>query len=176
MNKLQTLILVDKKDKTLGYCPKDECHKGKGLMHRAFMVFFLDKEGKILLTKRSKKKPLWPEFWDASVVSHVLKGENYKKAAVRRAKEEIGIKISENQLKEIGGFSYRSEYQNVGSENEYCQVLVGKLTQQIKINSEEISDFKFLTKDELLKEVSHNQEIFTPWFKIGFRLYLGSFK
>jgi len=170
--KKQILILVDKKDKELGFKEREECHKGQGLMHRAFMVFFVNKLGQLLLAKRSKNKQLWPGFWDASVVSHVLKGETYKKAAVRRAKEELGINISEKDLKDIGGFSYRSEYKNVGSENEYCRVLVNELKGKVKPNEEEISKIRFLAKLGITRELSTPKENFTPWFKIGYRIFL----
>lgn len=168
----QILILVDKKDKELGFEEREKCHLGKGIMHRAFMVFLVNKLGQLLLAKRSKNKKLWPEFWDASVVSHVLKGETYKKAAVRRAKEELGINISEKDLEEIGGFSYRSEYKDVGSENEYCRVLVAKLKGKVKPNKEEISEIRFLPKLGITRELSTPKENFTPWFKIGYRIVL----
>lgn len=171
--KSQTLILVDKKDKEIGFARKENCHEGKGLMHRAFMVFFLNKIGQLLLARRSKNKKLWPEFWDASVVSHVLKGENYKKAAVRRAEEELGLKIELKDLKEIGGFSYRSEYKNFGSENEYCLVLTADLKDKAKPNKEEISEIRYEPKLKITRELSNPNENFTPWFKIGYRIFLG---
>ena len=169
----QILILVDKKDNPLGFKERKECHQGKGVKHRAFMTFLINKKSQLLLTQRSTFKKLWPGFWDASVVSHVLKGEDYKKAAVRRSKEELNLKINEGELKSIGGFSYQSEYENSGSENEYCQVFVAKLNKPIKINEEEISKMEYVGQRELTSELSKPTEKFTPWFKIAFRLYLG---
>lgn len=173
-NKKQILILVDKKDRELGFSEKEECHKGQGKMHRAFMVFFINKKGEILLCRRSKNKKLWPGFWDASVVSHVLKNESYKDAALRRTREEIGLKIASKDLKEIGDFSYRSEYKDIGSENEYCRVFLAKIKEIVKPNKEEIEEIKFLSASEISRELSLPKEQFTPWFKIGFRLYLGA--
>lgn len=176
MNKTQKqiLILVDKKDKELGFADKEKSHKGLGLMHRAFMVFFLNSHGEILLTRRSKKKQLWPGFWDASVASHVLKGENYKQAAVRRIAEELDSKVNQTDLKEIGGFSYRCEFNHRGCENEYCQILVSKLKNSVKPDPEEIAEIKFENRMNITKDLSTSPEYFTPWFKIGYRFYLGS--
>lgn len=170
----QILILVNKQDEELGFKDKEEVHKGQGSMHRAFIVFFVNNKKQLLLTKRSKNKLLWPNFWDASVISHVLKGESYKQAAVRRAEEELNIKIGQKDLKICGGFSYRSEYLNIGSENEYCQVLITKYSKEVKPNPEEISDSRFVDKKTITRELSVKNDQFTPWFKIGFRLYLGS--
>jgi isopentenyldiphosphate isomerase len=49
----------------------------------------------LLLTRRSDKKRLWPEFWDGSVASNVFIGEIYEHASMRRLREEIELVTDE---------------------------------------------------------------------------------
>ena len=55
-----------------------------------------NKEGKILLQRRQGTK-LWPGFL-ALPAGHIDKGENAYEAAIREAKEELGIDITYNDI------------------------------------------------------------------------------
>src|SRR5690606_33286865 len=44
----EELILVDLDDREIGFDTKERCHDGDGILHRAFSVFLLDAEGRIL--------------------------------------------------------------------------------------------------------------------------------
>ena len=55
-----------------------------------------NKEGKILLQRRQGTK-LWPGFL-ALPAGHIDKGENAYEAAIREAKEELGIDITYNDF------------------------------------------------------------------------------
>ena len=161
--KNQLLVLVDKKGRNLGLATREECHKGNGKTHLAFMAFVLDKDKKIILTKRAKRKSLWGGYWDVSVVSHVLPGETIEEAAERRGREELGIEVDFTNL---GAFYYFEKF-GEASENEYCHVLVGKSSQEIEFNPVEIEEIKKISVTELKQEIKDNQEIFTPWLKIA---------
>ena len=66
----EQLILVDSDDNEIGYSSKSDCHKGLGILHRAFSVFLFDSSGELLLQKRSAKKELWGQYWSNSCCSH----------------------------------------------------------------------------------------------------------
>ena len=53
-------------------------------------------EGKVLLQRRQGTN-LWPGFL-ALPAGHIDKGENTYEAAIREAKEELGIDISQNDI------------------------------------------------------------------------------
>lgn len=159
----EKLILVDKDDNVLGYKSKDECHLGNGDLHRAFSIFIFNENKEILLQKRSEQKQLWPLFWSNSCCSHPRKGEDYKTAIHRRLKEELGI---DTALKYLYKFQYQVSYKNVGSEHELCSVYIGKSNEKILVNTNEISDWKFINTDVLDNELEKFPEKYTPWFKM----------
>jgi len=60
------------------------------------MVF--NKQGDLLLQKRSMSKDIGPGKWDTSVGGHVNPGEDVYSAAVREMDEELGIVLSDLQF------------------------------------------------------------------------------
>jgi len=159
----QLLQLVDKSGNIVGTATREECHKGKGKTHLAFLAFVFDSGGKIILTKRSKSKTLWGNFWDASVVSHVLTNESVEAAANRRGKEELGVDV---EFKDLGAFYYYIKH-GESSENEYCHVLVGKTNEYATVNPVEVSEIMHIRVEKLKLMVKKNPEFYTPWLKIA---------
>jgi len=111
------VILVDQDDNPIGKEDKVKCHLPNGKLHRAFTALIFNGEGKLLLTKRSDKKMLWPSYWDGTIASHPRESETYVSSAERRMPEEIGIDCKMNY---INKFEYHVPYKDVGSENEIC--------------------------------------------------------
>jgi isopentenyl-diphosphate delta-isomerase len=159
----ENLIVVDENDNIVGYKTKVACHKGKGILHRAFSVFLFNDRKELLLQKRSQEKQLWPLFWSNSCCSHPRKGENIDDAAHRRVKEELGLTT---QLHYLYKFQYQASYKNLGSENELCSVYIGKADGQIIVNKNEIADWKFINQDAMYHDMQTNPGDYTPWFKM----------
>lgn len=155
----QILITCDKKGNITGSATRENCHKGNGLTHLAFMTFIVDDNDRVVLTKRSPQKSLWGNCWDASIVSHVLPGETVEAAASRRGKEELGV---EARFSVAGSFFYQENYDD-SSENEFCYILIGKTENPINPNEKEIAETKFLNQFELKKFFIDNAGSLTPW-------------
>ncbi len=159
----EKLILVDKNDQIIGYENKDVCHQGKGLLHRAFSIFLFNSNGELLLQQRSQEKRLWGLFWSNTCCSHPRKGETYEQATQRRLQEELGLKAP---LHFLYKFQYQAQFKDIGSENELCSVYVGKTDEPPNINPTEIAAIKYISPDDLEKEMERQPEQFTPWFKM----------
>ncbi len=71
------VILVDKNDVPIGKEEKVKSHLPNGKLHRAFTALLFDKEGRLVITRRSSSKMLWPGDWDGTVASHPREGETY---------------------------------------------------------------------------------------------------
>lgn len=164
------VVLVDKNDKVLGYKEKFEAHKNPVPLHRAIsVVIFSPDRKRMLLQRRASGKPTWPFFWSNACCTHPLPGEDYKAAAQRRLKEEMGIST---KLREISRFVYKAKYNKTWGEHELDVVFEGVYEGQINPNLSEVSDYKWILLNDLKKEIKENFNKYTPWFKLIFkRLY-----
>jgi isopentenyl-diphosphate delta-isomerase len=64
-------------------------------------------------------------------------------------------------------FQYQAQFDETGAENELCSVFVGKCSGLIRVDSEEISDWRWISPDALQKEMDADEgHTFTPWFKL----------
>jgi isopentenyl-diphosphate delta-isomerase len=159
----EKLILVDSKDKFLDLEDKWECHKGEGLLHRAFSVFVFDSKKKLLIQQRSMYKPLWPFYWSGTCCSHPRENESYFEAAERRLFEECGFSCD---LEFLYKFQYQAKFKDVGSENELCAVLIGRSDAFPLGNPEEVAAFEKITLENLQRDIMSHPYRYTPWFKM----------
>ena len=160
------VILVDKEDNPIGKEEKVKCHLPNGKLHRAFTALIFNNEGKLLLTKRSDKKMLWPGYWDGTVASHPRESETYVSSAERRMPEEIGFSCKMNY---VNKFEYHVPYKDIGSENEICGTLIGTIDSfdESSMIKDEISEIKWINPDELKNELEQNRDAYCPWMVIA---------
>lgn len=165
----QLLILVDKKDKILGYAPRNKCHTGNGKRHRAFTILLYNKNKQLLLQKR--KHWLWDNYWDLTGASHPLhltnRNETYNEAANRCVNVEWGVKNI--RFRKIGAFNYFKRYDS-SCENEHCALLIGKYDGSLRPNSKTAYYFRWVSLKELLNEIKKHPNAFTPWAKLAVKL------
>lgn len=157
------LILVDEADREIGTLPKTECHLGGGTLHRAFSVFLFDADGRVLIQERAAGKMLWPGYWSNSCCSHPRPGETTEAAAQRRVREELHV---ECRLGFLYKFRYQAAFGSIGSEHELCYVYAGYATGNISTDPLEIAAIRWLTPDELSREIAAEPERFSPWMKL----------
>ena len=157
------LILVDELDREIGSRAKSECHKGNGVLHRAFSIFTFNKQNQLLLQKRSSEKSLWPDYWSNTCCSHPRVGESMERAVSRRLQQELGF---ECPLTLLYKFKYHAQYGAVGAEHEYCWVYYGRYDGTVNVNLNEVADWRFVGIDELGTELDTCPESYTPWFKM----------
>ncbi len=149
------LLRVDERDRVVGTASRHACHAGRGLRHRAFLVMIRNSKGELLLARRSRRKKLWPGWWDGTVAGHVEKGETYASGARRRVFEELGIRP---RLRRTGLFAYTARWRGDG-ENEFCAVFTAR-ADRVKPCSREI---------DALKSAKVPKGRLTPWLKIALR-------
>ena len=159
----EMLIVVDEHDNVVDYKSKLDCHRGNGILHRAFSLFVFNSRRELMLQQRSAQKLLWPLFWSNTCCSHPRKGEELDEAVQRRLKEETGINT---ELKYLFKFQYQANYLNAGSENEICAVYIGKSDTEPMVNKNEIADWKFISIPDLSAEINNHPRKYTPWFKM----------
>ena len=128
-------LVVDENDKVIDSVSKIDCHRGKGIRHRAFSVLIFDSENRLLMQQRSIEKITFPGIWANSCCSHPLDIENENgdeiegviHASKRKMFQELGIpeEVSSGwDYNHIGRFEYRCRWNDEWIEHEIDHVLV----------------------------------------------------
>jgi len=156
------VILVNKNDKKIGLMPKMEAHK-KGALHRAFSVFIFNNKNELMIQKRNINKYHSPGLWTNTCCSHQKDGESNITAGKRRLLEEMGFCV---ELNEIGSFIYNVGVDNGLIEHELDYILVGKYNGNVKINSDEVDNWKWMSLDNIKDDIRTRSKNYTEWFKI----------
>lgn len=110
----------------------------KGLLHGASHVWIWRIQNghvEVLLQKRAAGKRTWPNLYDVSAAGHIDLGEAPLTAAVREAKEEIGISIGESSLIHVGVHRALMVAPNNAIEHEFQWLYVVKLTQTMDLTA-----------------------------------------
>ena len=81
----------------------------------------------------------------------------------RRLDQELGF---ECPLTYLYKFQYHAQYGEVGAEREYCWVYHGRYDGDIKVNSNEIADWRFVNLKEFEADLQVSPESYTPWLKM----------
>ncbi|HEY1039992.1 MAG TPA: isopentenyl-diphosphate Delta-isomerase [Bacteroidia bacterium] len=161
---MEKVVLVNEKDEEIGTIEKMQAHE-KALLHRAFSVFVFNSLGKLLLQKRALSKYHSPGLWTNTCCSHPRPGEKTIDAANRRLKEEMGF---ETGLEFAFSFVYKAEMENGLTEHEFDHVYFGLHDDMPAINTEEVSEWKYESLEEIAKDIKLHPENYTAWFKIVF--------
>ena len=165
---MERVILVDENDCPIGTEEKLRAHQDGGRLHRAFSVFIYDRDERMLLQKRAAGKYHFAGLWSNACCSHPHPDETTIDAARRRVREELGI---DTQIRETRSFTYHAFDPASGlHEHELVHVLTGKYDGEIRPDSDEISDFRWVNDRQLKQETSIAPDRFTPWFLTALRL------
>ena len=157
------VILVDENDNDIGVMEKLQAHQ-EGLLHRAFSVFIFNDKQELLLQQRAISKYHSGGLWTNTCCSHPRPNETIKDAANRRLFEEMGMSC-DLQIKT--NFIYKTPFENGLTEHELDYVLIGNTNQNPQINKDEVESFKWLSIDDIKKEIISNPNNYTSWFKIA---------
>ena len=161
---MNEVILVDTNDTPVGSMDKIEAHR-KALLHRAFSVFIFNSKGEMLLQQRADKKYHSGGLWTNACCSHPAPGEETLTAASRRLKEELGFTTP---LAKAFTFSYRTDFENGLTENEFDHVFTGVYDGRIVADRDEVKNYQYLPIEEIEKSITDEPGKFTSWFIIAF--------
>lgn len=161
------VILVDNNDNQIGLMPKLEAHE-KGVLHRAFSVFIFNNHGELMLQRRALTKYHSPGLWTNTCCSHQRDGESNISSGKRRLNEEMGF---DTELFEKTSFIYKAKFDNGLIEHEFDHVLVGSYNHSPIINSIEVDSWKWMSLENVKKDIKDHPGNYTAWFKIIFEKY-----
>lgn len=162
MNEL--VILVDKKDNQTGTETKLKAHED-GLLHRAFSVLVFNAKGELLLQQRAAGKYHSARLWTNTCCSHPRPGESPEKAAHRRLMEEMGFDC---EMRRVDTLHYETPVLESGlKENELLHLFIGNTDlDYFNPNAQEVKSWRWISPDELKKEVEQKPEEFSYWLRV----------
>lgn len=140
--------VYNKNRKLLGY----EKKRGDLLNDNEYNIgteLWIINDNKILMTKRSKNKS-HPLMWEVPGGCSI-KGESTVDTIIREIKEEIGINIKEEDISLIGTVLYKKQFVDIYKTEKSID------TKETLLQSEEIDNISFVTKEEFNNMVAYNK-------------------
>jgi len=182
-------IVVNERDHIVGDASKQDCHKvqpdGSLILHRAFSVFLFNSQNELLLQKRSPQKITFPGCVTNTCCSHPLheivaeREETdilgVRRAAGRRLNYELGIPLEQTSPEK---FQYltRIHYHDLGDgqwgEHEIDYILFLRGDVALDVNTDEVSEVQYISRDKLDNFLKNQHAPVTPWFRLIARHHL----
>ena len=163
---MEFLDVFDENNESLGYSlSRKEIHD-KNLFHRHVSSWIMNYDGLILLQQRSFSKNKNPGMW-AKTGGHVDAGESCDSAIKREVFEEIGLKVSDDQVScyEVFKSELKENYYT------YNYIFFTDFNEnQFVLQSDEVEKVKYFSIEELEEFRRKNDSNFTfcRWSEEGF--------
>jgi len=159
----EIIEVVDIHGSVISTAARSDVHRNPALIHQVVHVLVFDRQGNLLLQKRSMDKDVAPGKWDTSVGGHVAPGEDIHAAAQRELREELGIEI-----KDIV-FLHRYLFTN-SCESELVSTFTGISEGEIVFNKKEIDGVKYWSPKDITDQLGRG--VFSNHFEREFIEYL----
>lgn len=147
--------IVNEQDEVIDTRPRQEVHD-RALLHRAVHILVFNRQGELLLQKRSAWKDREPGKWDSSAAGHLEPGETYAAAAARETEEELGIRPELTPVGKIRACS------NTGQE--FVEVFTAEHDGPYVLPPSEIEDTLFLPLSLVRDWLAARPHDFAPGF------------
>jgi len=136
---------------------KSVAHKN-GYYHATIHVWLYTKQSEVLMQQRGFNKKTYPGLWDVSVAGHIHASETVEQGAIREVEEEVGLKITEEDLYKISIRKGERKHPNGIQDNEFYHVFLIELKtdfSQLKKQDEEVAGIALFDL-EILKGTNEN--------------------
>ena len=128
----------------------DRHEKKDGEYNLYVHVCIMNNEGKFLIQKRSPYKEMYPNTW-SQTGGAVDSGETSLEGAIRECKEELGIDLNKENMEFMLSFKRKSSFVDVWLARQNINL------EDIVMEKEEVSEVKWVTKEELGKMIENNE-------------------
>lgn len=86
----EIVTVVDGENRPVAEVPRHRM-RSENLPHRATYIFVFDRQGRVLVQRRTATKDIYPSHHDLAAGGVVAAGESYEACAEREVQEELGI-------------------------------------------------------------------------------------
>lgn len=135
----------------------------KGAYHLVVHACIFNSKGEMLIQQRQPFKPGWSNMWDITVGGSAVFGETSQTAIERELLEEIGLKISLQNVQPHLTINF-----DVGFDDVY---LIEKdiNIDDLVLQYEEVQQVKWATSGEIFKKIDDG--VFIPYYKSLIQLF-----
>ncbi len=122
--------------------------------HAVAVVFLVDRQGRLVCSRRSEHLSQKPGCWQAAFGGHIRAGQGYEQGVLRELGEEAGLTIQESDLHFLGD-SLTPEHKH--RSKIYCTLFTGELG-DLSFTDGEITEVKWLGLNEPWEEKQRQPE------------------
>ena len=160
----ELVVLLTEDGTPCGVADKATVHTADTPLHLAFSCHVLDDAGRVLVTRRALGKAAWPGVWTNSVCGHPAPGEAGDDAVRRRARQELGVELTDLTLV-LPDFRYRAVDASGVVENEICPVWTARLApgSTLAPDPDEVMDHAWVDPAALGRAVAAAPWGLSPW-------------
>lgn len=155
---------VDLYDRPIGQGPRERVRSEPGCF-RVCHVFLFNQQDELLLQQLGTERTLAPGRWGSSVAAHVLSGESYGDAALRRMDQELGVRVP---LQEVGTITF-PEATGV----KFVALFQGTAEQASIREPEHVAALRFSSLEQVAQDCLEDPQSFTDTFRVLVAAYLG---
>ncbi len=147
------------KDKSQIYLDSD--------FHRTVHIWIINSKNEILVQKRNPKKGTYPGLWAISVAGHVRSGETSVDAALREIKEEIGQKLTPQDLKLLFTLKREVTFPKyfIRAIDDVYLVKLDIDVENTKLQFSELTDIKYVYYEYLERIFKNKDKEYVPYEK-----------
>lgn len=159
------LVLLTEDGHAAGVAGKRETHHASTPLHLAFSCYVFDSDDRVLVTRRSAQKLVFPGERTNSCCGHPQPGEALGAAIVRRLASELGLSVERGAVRLVlPGFRYRAQSQGIW-EHELCPVHVvvvppGAL---VRPDPQEVDEAWWEPWSDYVERALHDPGSLSPW-------------
>jgi isopentenyl-diphosphate delta-isomerase len=163
------VVLLDEAGNPIGITSKASVHGPDTPLHLAFSCHVRNRDGLVLITRRSLDKKAWPGVWSNSFCGHPRPAEPVRNAVTRHAEHELGILLTDVELS-VPLFRYRAVDPSGVVENEVCPVFVAETTDEVNPRADEVMEYAWVDPIDLGRSIRLTPWVFSPWLVLQAQL------
>lgn len=139
---------------------RQEVHRD-GDWHKAVHIWIFNRNGEVLLQRRSPNKDSYPNMLDISCAGHLSAGDSSIDGALRELEEELGLYVDKEELKLFDCMKISRVFKETFINNEFNDLyylITDKKTNDMTIQEEELSEIFFIPFDKLKQMINEKDE------------------
>lgn len=160
------VIIVDEKDNEIGVKPFTEIDYETEI-YRVSAVWIQNAKNELLLAQRAFTKLHSPGAWGPSAAGTLEVGETYDENIIKEVQEELGVSLDLKDL--VKGKKLLTVSKNPDRKyfTQWYSAIVDKPIEKFTIQKEEVEAIRWISKEDLLAELTVDPEKFLDTFFEG---------